>query len=62
MLVRDRMTADPITVAPEAGSPRLRRSLKKNISDDDILNLVERTAELEQANESLQAEILLVST
>jgi len=37
--------ARTITLAPEAGSQRLRRVIGKNISEDDILNAVSRVAE-----------------
>jgi len=34
-----------ITLAPEAGSERLRRVIKKGVSEDDILQVVDRIAE-----------------
>jgi radical SAM superfamily enzyme YgiQ (UPF0313 family) len=38
--------AQTISLAPEAGSPRLRRLIKKGISSDDILEAVSMVAEL----------------
>jgi len=37
--------AQTVTLAPEAGSLRLRQSIKKGISDDDILKAIDRVAE-----------------
>ncbi|MCJ7425709.1 MAG: radical SAM protein [Dehalococcoidales bacterium] len=37
--------AKTITLAPEAGSPRLRQMIKKGISEDDILRAVSQVAE-----------------
>ncbi len=37
--------ARTVTLAPEAGSARLRQMIKKGISEDDILKAVERVAE-----------------
>ncbi len=37
--------ARTITLAPEAGSPRLRRMIKKDLSDDDILKVISQAAE-----------------
>ncbi len=39
--------AHTITIAPEAGSRRLRRLINKNISDDDILKAIDKVAEIE---------------
>jgi radical SAM superfamily enzyme YgiQ (UPF0313 family) len=38
--------AKTVTMAPEAGSERLRRMIKKGISEDDILRAVSQVAEL----------------
>ena len=37
--------AQTVTLAPEAGSQRLRQSIKKGISGDDILKAIDRVAE-----------------
>jgi len=37
--------ARTVTLAPEAGSQRLRQSIKKGISDDDILAAIDKVAE-----------------
>jgi radical SAM superfamily enzyme YgiQ (UPF0313 family) len=39
--------AQTVTIAPEAGSNRLRRLINKNISDDDILKAIDKVAEQE---------------
>jgi radical SAM superfamily enzyme YgiQ (UPF0313 family) len=39
--------AKTVTIAPEAGSQRLRQLINKNISDDDILKTIDKAAEQE---------------